>query len=566
MEKRWVVKDNNDEKAKSIAKDLNVTEILGKLLVQRGVDTFDKAKSFFRPKIEELYNPFLMMDMDKAVERLKLAIDKNEKILVYGDYDVDGTTSVSMVYHFLSKLTNNIEFYIPDRYKEGYGVSAKGIAYAASVNVDLIITLDCGIKAVEQVENGNKEQIDFIICDHHQPGNKLPDAYAILDPKRLDCNYPFKELCGCGVGFKLLQAYCIENDIEFEKLYPYLDLVALAIGADIVPIVDENRIMAFHGLKLINENPRIGIKSLLITAKADKQITITDLVFIAGPRINAAGRIKSGRKAVELLISEDDELAKEYASEIEEDNLLRRDLDRSITIEALEMINGNSDWKNRSSTVVFDAQWHKGVIGIVASRIIETYYRPTIVFTKSGDVAAGSARSVKGFDIYKALENCSDLLIQFGGHKYAAGMTIEIDKINDFREKFEEVVKQTIDPELLIPVINIDQELGFNEINPKFYRIIRQMAPFGPGNMTPVFVSNKVHDFGYSKAVGEKGDHLKLFVKQQDTEAIGGIGFNLGKLFPKVKTGDPFSIAYTIEENVWNGKTNLDLRVKDLKF
>ena len=566
MKKTWNLKPIDQPKAIDLAKQLNISEILGQLLVQRSINDFDTAKKFFRPQLKDLHDPFLMKDMDKAVERLQKAINNNEKIMVYGDYDVDGTTSVSMVYHFLSQLTKNIEYYIPDRYAEGYGVSAKGIAYAASISVQLLITLDCGIKAIDRVDEGNENGIDFIICDHHQPGEEIPLAIAVLDPKRHDCNYPFKELCGCGVGFKLLQAFCLKENQDLDKLYPYLDLVVLAIGADIVPIVGENRVMAYYGLKTINSNPRMGIKTLLQTAKANKTVTITDLVFIAGPRINAAGRIDSARKAVQLLISEDEEMALEFSKDIEEDNLTRRDLDRSITKEAMEMIAANKDWENNRSTVVYDADWHKGVIGIVASRLIETYYRPTVVFVKSGDIAAGSARSVKGFDLYQALEQCSDHLIQFGGHKYAAGMTIEIDKIDGFRKRFEEVVSQTISPESLIPEIMIDLELDFAEISPKFYRIISQMSPFGPGNMTPVFLSRKVHDFGYSKAVGTEDEHLKLFVRQNGQEALGGIAFGMGNLYSEIKTQNPFDIVYTIEENTWNDKTSLQLRVKDLRF
>lgn len=566
MKKRWNLKPIDQPKAIDLAKQLNVSELLGQLLVQRGINDFDTAKNFFRPHLNDLHDPFLMKDMDKAVSRLQKAIIEKEKIMIYGDYDVDGTTSVSMVFHFLSRLTDNIEYYIPDRYTEGYGVSDKGIAYAASINVQLLITLDCGIKAVDQVIEGNKNKIDFIICDHHQTGNKLPPAIAILDPKRQDCNYPFKELCGCGVGFKLLQAFCLKENQELESLYPYLDLVTLAIGADIVPIVGENRVMAYFGLKIINSNPRMGIKTLLQTAKAGKNITITDLVFIAGPRINAAGRIHSARKAVQLLISEDEELALEFSKAIEDDNLTRRDLDRSITKEALDMIAAHKDWANKKSTVVYKDEWHKGVIGIVASRIIEVYYRPTIVFAKSGSLATGSARSVKGFDLYQALEQCSDLLIQFGGHKYAAGMTIEIGKIDAFRKKFEEVVNQTILPECLIPEVSIDLKLSFDDISPKFYRIINQMAPFGPGNMTPVFLSDKVQDFGYSKTVGTENEHLKLLIRQNGQDALGGIAFGMGDFYPKIKTQNPFDIVYNIEENTWNNKTSLQLRIKDLRF
>ena len=566
MKKRWNLKPLDQPKAIDLANQLNISEILGQLLVQRGINDFDSAKNFFRPHLSDLHDPFLMKDMDKAVLRLQKAINENEKIMVYGDYDVDGTTSVSMVYHFLSGLTKNIEYYIPDRYAEGYGVSEKGIAYAASINVQLLITLDCGIKAIDRVNEGNRNEIDFIICDHHQPGKELPSAIAILDPKRPDCNYPFKELCGCGVGFKLLQAFCLKENQSLNILYPYLDLVTLAIGADIVPIIGENRVMAYYGLKTINSNPRMGIKTLLQTAKAGKNITITDLVFIAGPRINAAGRIHSARKAVQLLISEDEEMALEFSKDIEENNLTRRDLDRSITKEALEMIAANKAWENNKSTVVYKADWHKGVIGIVASRLIETYYRPTVVFVKSGNIAAGSARSVKGFDLYHALEQCSDQLIQFGGHKYAAGMTIEIDKIDAFRKKFEEVVAKTILPECLIPEITIDLELDFADISPKLFRIISQMAPFGPGNMTPVFLSEKVHDFGYSKPVGTEDDHLKLFVRQNENDALGGIAFGMGSFYPEIKSQNPFDIVYTIEENTWNDKTTLQLRIKDLRI
>ena len=560
---RWNVKPEPEkEKIAQLSSALQIDVSLAKLLCQRNIETFEVAKMFFRPSLDDLYDPFLMKDMDLAIRRIEEAISNDESILIYGDYDVDGTTSVSLLYSYLSTLTPKISTYIPDRYDEGYGVSLKGIDFAEDNGFSLVIALDCGIKAINQVAYAKEKNIDFIICDHHKPGEKLPDASAILNAKRKDCEYPFKELCGCGVGFKLIQALASKKDTPIEELVPYLDLVATAIAADIVPIVDENRVLTYFGLQVINERPRNGIKALLHQVKKT-ELTITDVVFIIAPRINAAGRIKHGNAAVELLIESNYEDALSYAQEIESFNVNRRELDTKITEEALYQIRKNKE-EDRFTTVVYDKNWHKGVIGIVASRLTETYYRPTLVFTKSGDKLAASARSVKGFDVYNALQACEEHLIQFGGHKYAAGLTLKPENYEAFKSKFEAVVQTSIDPELLEPEITIDTELEFTEITPKFFRILKQLAPFGPKNMKPVFVSRNVRDNGYGKQVGSDKSHLKLSLFQGDnTQTINAIGFGLGNKIDDIHNG--FDVVYTIDENEWNGYKSLQLVLKDLK-
>lgn len=564
----WLVKTSPEKKIVSdLAKSLNIHSTLAHLLVQRGADSYEKAKDFFRPDLSDLHDPFLMKDMDLAIERIEKAFGDGERILIYGDYDVDGTTAVSLVYSFFSKIYDNIDFYIPDRYNEGYGISFKGIDYASESNVSLIISLDCGIKAIEKVEYANKKGIDFIICDHHTPGNKLPEAVAVLDPKRNDCSYPYDELCGCGIGFKLVQGFSEKNGYDFEALHEYLDLVAISIGCDIVPITGENRILAFHGLTQLNSFPRTGLRSMLELAEVKKPLTITDLVFVIGPRINAAGRIDHAKKAVELLLSSDEKEAIRIGKLINQDNSDRKDLDRQITLEALQMIEEDQTMRNAKSCVLSHPSWHKGVIGIVASRVIETHYRPTIILTEKDGVATGSARSVRGFNVYNAIDSCSSLLDQYGGHKYAAGLTLKTSKIDAFRKLFEENVSKNITEDQLIPKIDVDMELSFQEINKKFYRILSQFAPFGPGNMRPTFVSHNVYDTGKSRRVGANGDHLKLdlFQKNDPDITFSGIAFNMGHLYDKICSNNPFSIAYSLDENEWNGRVTLQLKVRDIK-
>lgn len=561
---RWTIKPKPDpNKVARLSKELGVDDITSFLLIQRGIKTFEEAKDFFRPDLKDLYDPFLMKDMDKAVARIEEAILNQENILVYGDYDVDGTTSVSLISSYLLTYYPNVATYIPDRYDEGYGISFKGIDFAEDNNFPLIIALDCGIKAIDKVDYASKKGIDFIICDHHRPGTKIPNAKAILDPKRDDCNYPFKELCGCGVGFKLIQALASKKGETIEDLLLYLDLVATAIGADIVPIVDENRILAFHGLKVINQNPRPGFKAIIKQVKKGT-LTITDVVFIIAPRINAAGRMKHGNHAVTLLCETDINLATQYANEIDIYNSDRRETDKRITIEALDQIEELKEQEG-FTTVVYKENWHKGVIGIVASRLIETYYRPTLVFTKSGDVLAASARSVKGFDVYNALEQCSEFIEQFGGHKYAAGLTLLEANYGKFKAQFEKVVSETIDPKLLIPEISIDSQLNLTDITPKFYRIISQFAPFGPGNMTPVFMTEDLQDTGYGNQVGEDKTHLRLTATQNRKGKLVGIGFGLGDQIELIKNKKTFKAAYTIDKNEWNGNGSLQLKLKDVK-
>ena len=560
---RWTLKTTpNITSVQQLSKDLSIDNTLSKLLVQRGISTFEEAKKFFRPSLEELHDPFLLKDMNLAVSRIEKAIASNENILIYGDYDVDGTTSVSLVASYLKTITTSISTYIPDRYDEGYGISYQGIDFAADNNFSLIIALDCGIKAIDKVAYATKKKVDFIICDHHKPGPKIPEAVAVLNPKRIDCSYPYDELCGCGVGFKLVQALASKRGQTIEDLTQYLDLVAIAIAADIVPITGENRVLTYFGLQVINSNPRNGIKAI-IQEVHKKVLTITDVVFIIAPRINAAGRIKHGNAAVELLTESNFEQALEFAKAINQYNTERRVLDAQITIEALLQIEENKE-KEQFTSVVFNETWHKGVIGIVASRLIETYYRPTLVFTKSGNKLAASARSVKGFDVYEALEQCSEFIEQFGGHKYAAGLTLDPEMYTAFKNKFEEVVKNTIDKELLIPEITIDASLELSDISPKFFRILQQMGPFGPQNMKPVFSTTSVRDNGYGKTVGADKSHLKLnIIYGADKKTYNAIGFGLGNKMKFIQNN--FDIAYSLDENEWNGRTSLQLLLKDIK-
>ena len=561
---RWTIKPKpSEEKVKHLAKALNVEKFVATLLIQRGIETYEEARQFFRPTLEDLHNPYLMKDMDKAVERIELAIKNDENILVFGDYDVDGTTAVSLVSSYLKTYYPNVATYIPDRYEEGYGISFKGIDYADDNGFSLIIALDCGIKSIDHVVYAKEKTIDFIICDHHRPGNSLPEAVAVLDPKRDDCSYPYDELCGCGIGFKLIQALGENRNQTIEDLTSYLDLVATAIAADIVPMTGENRILAYFGLQVINSDPRPGIKALIHQIKK-QTLDITDVVFIIAPRINAAGRIKHGNHAVELLSEFNFEQAQQFASEIEAYNSERKELDIQITKEALGQIHDN-DEKERFTTVVFQENWHKGVIGIVASRLIETYYRPTLVFTRSGDKYAASARSVKGFDVYNALESCSEHLEQFGGHMYAAGMTLLEKNYQLFKDAFEKVVEQTIHPDSLTPEISVDSEIDFENITPKLTRILKQFEPFGPQNMTPIFLTKNVKDTGYPKRLGADDEHLKLFVRQNNSEGIPAIGFGLGNKMELATNKKSFETVYCIDENEWNGKVSIQLRLKDIK-
>lgn len=561
---RWTLKPIPDsQKVNALSKDLNVDPLVAYLLVQRGIETFEEAKSFFRPSLEELHDPFLMKDMDKAVDRVQKAIENGENILIYGDYDVDGTTSVALMSSYLKTYYPNVSTYIPDRYDEGYGVSYKGIDFAFDNDFTLIIALDCGIKAIDKVAYASEKGIDFIICDHHRPGDEIPKAVAVLDPKREDCEYPFKELCGCGVGFKLIQALSEKRGVGLDDILLYLDLVATAIGADIVPVTGENRILAYYGLKVINSNPRTGFKAILKEVKKET-LTITDVVFIIAPRINAAGRMKHGNHAVTLLTEENQEDAEKYAAEIEAFNSDRREADKKITEEALQQIIEN-DEEDRNTTVVYHESWHKGVIGIVASRLTETYYRPTLVFTKSGEKLAASARSVKGFDVYNALESCAEHIEQFGGHKYAAGLTLLEEDFENFKNEFEKVVSETITPQQLIPEISVDAMIDLDDITPKFYRILKQFAPFGPGNMTPVFMTENLTDVGVGKCVGKDKSHLRLVVKQEKSNQFTGIGFGLADKEDIACNGKPFKAVYCIDENEWQGNVSLQLRLKDIR-
>ena len=561
---RWTLKPKPEAtKVADLQNALQVDEVVSTLLIQRGIETYEDAKTFFRPSLEDLHNPFLMKDMDKAVARIEEALSKGENILVFGDYDVDGTSSVALMSSYLKTRTDRVATYIPDRYDEGYGVSIKGIDFAHDNDFSLIIALDCGVKAIDKVAYAKEKDIDFIICDHHRPGSELPNAIAVLDPKRDDCEYPYKELCGCGVGFKLIQALAQNEGKTVEDLAEYLDLVATAIGADIVPITGENRVLAYFGLQVINSSPRPGIKAIINQVKKE-ELNITDVVFIVAPRINAAGRMKHGNYAVTLLTEMNFDLAQQYAAEIEEFNTDRREADQRITEEALLQIEKNKEQEG-FTTVVYHEDWHKGVIGIVASRLIETYYRPTLVFTKSGDKLAASARSVSGFDVYNALESCSEHIEQFGGHKYAAGLTLKEENYEAFKQAFEDEVSKTIDKSLLTPEIKVDLNIDLHHVNDKLWRIIRQFGPFGPGNMTPIFMTENLKDTGYGKYVGEDDKHLRITVTQPGADKIVCIGFGLGDKYDIISNRKPFKAVYSIDENHWNGSVSLQLKLRDIK-
>lgn len=562
MQKRWRIVNPYQKKAATLFKELKIHPALCTILVQRGIDTYEKAKAFFRPQLNDLHDPFLMKDMDKAVNRVLAAFSSNEKILVFGDYDVDGTTSVACLYQFLKKQQPLTEFYIPHRYKEGYGISKTGIDYAAENNYSLIISLDCGIKSVELIQYAKELGIDFIVCDHHLPDDQLPPAVAILNPKQKNCNYPFKELCGCGVGFKLITALCQSLRLPPETAFEYLDLVATAIAADIVSITGENRILAYYGLKKSNTNPNFGIKALAGLSAYNKDLHINNLVFIIAPRVNAAGRMDDARKAVLMFVSETYEEALYWAEQLHADNDNRKEADMSITEEALALIESDDVLIKRRSTVLYKPHWHKGVVGIVASRLIDHYYRPTIILTQSGDYVAGSARSVSGFNVYEAIHQCRDLLIGYGGHFYAAGMTLENNKVDAFQQKFEEVVQASIHPELLVPEIVIDAEITLADIRQSFYDIICQMEPFGPDNLRPTFLIKKLRDTGWSKVVKE--NHIR-FVLQQGHTKITGIGFHMAEKMPLLDAGKPVDVVFKLEDNEWNGQKSLQLKVIDFR-
>ena len=588
METKWILhKEVDNQKVEEIVKALGIDKNLATLLVQRGISTYNEAKTFFRPDLSQLHDPFLMKDMDKAVERVLQAINNNEKLLVYGDYDVDGTTAVALVYTYLKPFfkKKKIEFYIPDRYEEGYGISHKGIDYAAENGFKLVIALDCGIKAVERIEYANEKGVDFIICDHHRAGDVLPNAVAVLDAKRPDCNYPYDELSGCGVGFKLITALSMRGLGTIEQVYDLLDLLAVSIAADIVPITGENRVLTYFGLKRLNKDPRPGLEAILQHANIyrreedqpeeddnalTRELTVSDLVFLIGPRINAAGRIDKASDSVRLLIADKKDHAEKLAASINDLNDMRREFDNRITEEALGMIADDPLLKDAKSTVVFNQNWHRGVIGIVASRLTDYYYRPTIVLTRANGLITGSARSIKSFDIYDAIDNCSDLLEHFGGHKYAAGLSMREENLPEFRRRFEAYVSEHLVEEDYVPELEVDMKINFCDITPKFMRILNQFAPFGPGNASPVFWTDNVIDAGGSRPVGGQR-HLKLTVMQRGDRELGispfnGIAFQKGELFDRVHDGEPFSICYHLEYNTWQGKTTLQLNVKDIKF
>lgn len=578
MEKRWIIKEQADrEKVKRLSKVLNISYPLSNLLLQRGISSFEESNLFFRPQLKQLHNPFLMKDMEKAVNRIEKALAENEKILIYGDYDVDGTTAVALVYNYFYSFYKKIDFYIPDRYSEGYGISYRAIDYANENDFKLIIALDCGIKAVEKVKYAQNKNIDFIICDHHRPGQIIPPAYAVLDPKQKNCQYPFKELSGCGIGYKLVQAFEEKNNISILNIENFLDLVAVSIASDIVPIIGENRILAYYGLRLINTNPRPGIEAILkysnvVRKKTSKnenifnrELTINDLVFLIGPRINASGRIENAKDSVKILITDDYKYAFRKGEQINKLNTERRNLDTIATKEAIEMIKSNDELRNRKSTVIYKKDWHQGVIGIVASRLTESYYRPTIVFTKSDTLLVGSARSIKNFDIYDAIDSCNNYLEHFGGHKYAAGLSIKPENYDIFNTYFEKYVNEHIDKDCLMPEVEIDCLLNLNEINLKFFNILKQFAPFGPENMSPLFLAKGVIDTGFARVVGN--NHLKLNVIHPDISGLpfAAIAFQQAHHIDYIKSGKPFDICYHIEENEWNDKVILQLNIKDIK-
>jgi single-stranded-DNA-specific exonuclease len=569
MDRIWNLKPQGDQNdIKHLSAALNVSMVIANLLAQRGIKTFNEAKTFFRPRLTDLHDPFLMKDMDKAVERLEIAIQKQEKVMIYGDYDVDGTTSVAMMYLFLKEYLSNIDFYIPDRYSEGYGISPRSIEYAAEEKFTLVIVLDCGIKAVEKVKTARELGLDFIICDHHNPGDHIPDAVAVLDPKRPDCPYPYKELSGCGVGFKFLQAFTQKNNINPEKLYDLLDLLVVSIASDIVPITGENRVLSYYGLKKLNTNPGMGLQTIINYAGlAGEDITISDIVFKIGPRLNASGRIEHGKKSVQILVSIDEVSSDALGGEIDSFNEIRKTLDRDITQDALDMIENNPELKNRNSTVIYNRDWHKGVVGIVASRLTEFYYRPTVVLTESNGLATGSARSVKDFDLYEAIGACSDLLESYGGHMYAAGLTLKIDHVSEFSRRFEEIVTRSLAGQPQVQTIDADARIALHEISPRFFRILKQFEPFGPHNTMPVFITEDVIDSGSSRLVGKNTEHIKLdLVEPDDSSAVyPGIAFNMSEKFPLIKSGMPFDICYSIAINEFRGKTNLQLYIRDIR-
>ena len=554
------------EAARALSKELGINPILCHLLRERGIDSAAEAKRFFRPQLSELHNPFLMKDMNIAVERLNRAMGKKERILIYGDYDVDGTTAVALVYKFLQQFYSNIDYYIPDRYNEGYGVSKKGVDYAYETGVKLIIVLDCGIKAVKEIAYAKEKGIDFIICDHHFPDEELPQAVAILNPKRHDSTYPYHHLSGCGVGFKFMQAFALNNGIEFHQLTPLLDLVAVSIASDIVPIMGENRILAYHGLRQLNSNPSIGLKAIIdVCGLAERDITMSDIVFKIGPRINASGRIQNGKEAVDLLIEKDFQQALEKSNRINRYNETRKDLDKSMTEEANKIVDQLSDLSQRRTIVIYNEAWHKGVIGIVASRLTEIYYRPAVVLTRTDGLATGSARSVSGFDVYKAIENCRDLLENFGGHTYAAGLSMKVENVPEFTRRFEDYVTSHILPEQTSATINIDAQLDFRDITPKFFFDLKKFNPFGPDNHKPVFATLNVYDYGTSKVVGRDQEHIKLeLVDNKSNNVMNGIAFGQSSQARYIKTKQSFNICYTIEENT-HKRGEIQLQIEDIK-
>ncbi|MEA3460349.1 MAG: single-stranded-DNA-specific exonuclease RecJ [Bacteroidota bacterium] len=570
MNKNWVIKAAGDEEEiTSLASGLGIERPLAQLLTQRNIKSYKEAKEFFRPDLANLHDPFLMKDMDVAIQRIQEAIQEGEKVMIYGDYDVDGTTAVALVYSYFKDHFKDIDYYIPDRYDEGYGISLKGVDYAAQHGFSLVIALDCGIKAVDKIEYAREKGVEFIICDHHNPGDEIPNAVAVLDPKQEGCSYPFKDLSGCGVGLKLVQAFGIKTGLDANRAYGFLDLVVVSIASDIVPITGENRIMAHFGLKKLNDDPSIGLKAIKEVAGIDRKgITIEDIVFKIGPRINAAGRMESGKKSVDLLVCDRGTDAHIISKKINSFNLDRRNIDTEITRQAIDMIQSDASLKEKNSTVLYNPEWHKGVIGIVASRLLDHFYKPTVILTKSNGLVTGSARSVTGFDLYQAIESCSDLLENFGGHKYAAGLTMKVHNLPKFRERFENFVCETIDPEQLIPVVEIDTELQLTDITDKFFRILKQFEPFGPENISPVFLSENVVDNGYGRTVGTNGEHLKLTLIQEENpfKVFPAIGFHQGSYFGKISKGAPFDICYQLMENEFRGRVNLQINLLDLKF
>lgn len=567
-EREWRLRAPADpENVKQLSAELGVDPVLATLLVHRGIRTFEEARLFFRPNLSDIHDPFLMKDMDKAVERLEKAVSGNEKVLVYGDYDVDGTTAVALVYSFIRRLTSSVDFYIPDRYDEGYGVSKKGIDWAAENGFRLIITLDCGIKAIDKVEYAASKGIDIIICDHHLPESEIPAAVAVLDPKREDCHYPFDDLSGCGVGFKLVQAYSAKCGIPFESLLPLLDLLVVSIASDLVSVVGENRVLAHFGLKWLNEKPRVGLKAMISLANLEPEhITIDDIVFKIGPRINAAGRMESGRLAVELLTAEDDMTAMSIGTKINDNNNERKSIDREITKEALDMVQNGTCCTSENAVIVYGPEWNKGVVGIVASRLVEAYYKPTFVLTKSNGFITGSARSVRGFDLYDAISSCADLLENYGGHIYAAGLTMREENLAEFASRIDRYVSNHITKEMVTPVIDVDSEINFSQITPKFFRVLKQFQPFGPGNSSPVFLTRNVYDDGNGRKVGPGGQHLKLELIQesQPYHQVSAIAFNMADSFEHIRNGNPVDVCYSIVENYYRGNSTLQLRIKDI--